>query len=105
METDHAAAGLLGLDTAELLAFFATLPAPPIEEMDGEYTARLLAIAALPSAFMAATLAPLPAVIVRACPGFAAFETTTSLETTSKDPLSAPSTVSVFTLRALSVRC
>ncbi|MGI5170444.1 hypothetical protein ACQEU3_39460 [Spirillospora sp. CA-253888] len=43
METDHPAAELLGLDTSELLAFFATLPAPSIEEMDGEYTARLLA--------------------------------------------------------------
>ena len=43
METDHAAAELLGLDTTGLLAFFATLPAPEIEEMDGEYTARLLA--------------------------------------------------------------
>ena len=43
MQTDHAAAELLGLDTTGLLAFFATLPAPSIEEMDGEYAARLLA--------------------------------------------------------------
>ncbi len=43
MQTDHAAAELLGLDTTGLLAFFATLSAPSIEEMDGEYAARLLA--------------------------------------------------------------
>ena len=43
MATDQTAAELLALDTTGLLAVFATLPAPEIEEMHGEYTARLLA--------------------------------------------------------------
>ncbi|WP_174188449.1 hypothetical protein, partial [Nocardia barduliensis] len=43
METDAVAAELRRLDTSGLLALFTTLEAPAISEMDGEYTAALLA--------------------------------------------------------------
>jgi len=52
MKTDPAAAELLDLNTTELLALFTTLPAPSIEEMNGEYAARLLA---QPNAFASVT--------------------------------------------------
>lgn len=43
METDTAAAELRQLEASGLLALFITLDAPTIGEMDGEYTAALLA--------------------------------------------------------------
>ncbi|MDO3647650.1 hypothetical protein Q3A91_11795 [Nocardia mangyaensis] len=43
MDTDNAAAELRRLDTSELLALFTDLEAPTIAEIDGEYTAALLA--------------------------------------------------------------
>ena len=43
MDTDNAAAELWRLDTGGLLALFTTLEAPTIAEIDGEYTAALLA--------------------------------------------------------------
>ncbi|MFE9789795.1 hypothetical protein ACFYO7_30920 [Nocardia salmonicida] len=52
METDNAAADLRRLDTSGLLALFTTLEAPTIAEIDGEYTAALLA---QPNLFAAVT--------------------------------------------------
>ncbi|MGC4991785.1 hypothetical protein [Nocardia salmonicida] len=43
MDTDNAVAELRRLDTSGLLALFATLEAPAIAEIDGEYAAALLA--------------------------------------------------------------
>ncbi|MEV4157780.1 hypothetical protein AB0J48_32630 [Nocardia salmonicida] len=43
MDTDNTAAELRGLDTSALLALFTTLEAPTIAEIDGEYSASLLA--------------------------------------------------------------
>ncbi|CAM4052072.1 hypothetical protein NONI108955_06285 [Nocardia ninae] len=43
MDTDNAAAELRRLDTSGLLALFTTLEAPTIAEIDGEYTATMLA--------------------------------------------------------------
>lgn len=43
MQTDISAVALRRYSTAELLKLFATLEAPTIEEMDGEYAAHLLA--------------------------------------------------------------